>query len=30
MPESFNVLVKKLRGLCIDVEVEYQKERKAW
>jgi DNA-directed RNA polymerase subunit beta len=29
MPESFNVLVKKLRGLCIDVEVEYQKERKA-
>ncbi len=29
LPESFNVLVKKLRGLCIDVIVEYQKERKS-
>ncbi|MEO0202132.1 MAG: DNA-directed RNA polymerase subunit beta, partial [candidate division WOR-3 bacterium] len=28
MPESFNVLIKKLRGLCIDIEINYKKERK--
>jgi DNA-directed RNA polymerase beta subunit len=30
MPESFNVLVKKLRGLCLDVQVKTEKERKSW
>jgi DNA-directed RNA polymerase subunit beta len=29
MPESFNVLVKKLRGLCLDVQVKTEKERKS-